>query len=43
MSGYGGIADVLAHLSKCLLIAEAVEEVPRTRILETMIQNPGRY
>jgi hypothetical protein len=28
---------------ECPLLAEAVEEVPRTRILETMIQNPGRY
>ncbi len=27
MSGYGGIADSLAHLSECPLIAEAVEKV----------------
>jgi hypothetical protein len=29
--------------TECLLLAEAVEEVPGVRILETMIQNPGRY
>ncbi len=27
----------------CPLLAEGVEEVPRARIFETMIQNPGRY
>jgi hypothetical protein len=27
MSAFGGKADVLAHLSECLLIAEAVEKV----------------
>jgi hypothetical protein len=27
---------------ECPLVAEAVEEVPRFRIFETMIQNRGR-
>ena len=29
--------------TECLLVAEGVEEVPRVRNFETIIQNPGRY
>ncbi len=42
MSAFGGKADLFATGSECLLLAEAVEKVPASRILETMIQSGTR-
>ncbi len=42
MSAFGGKADVRELPSECPLIAEAVEKVPASRILETMIQSGTR-
>ena len=42
MSPVGGRPDVARRWSELLLLAEGVEEVPRVRNFETMIQNPGR-
>jgi hypothetical protein len=42
MSGIGGKLTVVATWPEQPVLAEAVEEVPRIRILETMVQRPRR-